>query len=163
MVESHDRFHELLRNFGVAMFVTRTTEGELRGRPMAIADVEPDGTVWLLTDRHSSKVDEIEHDSHVNLTMQSTFKFVSLSGKATPVDNRAKIASLWKEAWKVWFPGGKDDPDLFLIQIHGSSGEYWDNSGLSGVRYLIEAGKAYFKGTRPDLTGDTKMHSKVDM
>ena len=155
------RLRELLDEFGVAMLVTRTTEGDLRGRPMALAEAQPDGTLWFATDRHSGKVDEIKADDHVVVTMQSKTKFVSLSGKAAVVDDRARLARLWKAEWKVWFPGGKDDPNLILLRVTGDAGEYWDNSGTSGIKYLIEAGRAYLTGTRPAVDNDPKVHGKV--
>lgn len=158
---AEEKLRDLLQDFGVAMLVTRTLDGQLRARPMALADVQPDGTVWLLTDRHSGKLDEISRDQHVNVTAQSSTKFLSISGTASPVDDRPKVAQLWKESWKVWFPGGKDDPSLVLIRIQGDTGEYWDNSGTSGIKYLIEAGKAYLTGTRPHVENDPKIHGKV--
>ncbi|MDB5388480.1 MAG: ral stress protein [Planctomycetaceae bacterium] len=157
------KLQELLREFGTAMLVTRTPNGLLRSRPMALADVQPDGTLWLLTDRHSGKLDEIESDHHVNVTAQSSSKFLSLSGTAAPVDDRQKVAELWKESWKVWFPGGKTDPSLVLLRIDGDKGEYWDNSGFGGIKYLIEAGKAYLSGTRPDVSDDPQLHGKVNL
>ena len=157
------KLHDLLEDFGVAMLVTRTPEGQLRGRPMALAQVEGDGTLWFVTGKHSAKVDELALDSHVAVTMQSSAKFVSVSGRATPVEDRAKIAQLWKVEFKVWFPGGQDDPEVLLLRVDGAVGEYWDNSGTSGLKYLIEAGKALLSGTRPDVDGDPKIHAKVGL
>lgn len=163
MSDTDEKLRALLKDFSVAMLVTRSENGELRARPMAVADAEDDGTVWLLTDRHSGKMDEIAFDHHVNVTMQSSMKFVSISGMASAVDDRQKIAELWQESWKVWFPGGKDDPSLVLIKVQGDCGEYWDNGGFGGIKYLIEAGKAYFKGTRPDVANDQRIHGKVNL
>lgn len=73
------------------------------------------------------------------------------------------MAELWKESWKVWFPGGKNDPGLILISVQSSAGEYWDNSGFSGIKYLIQAGKAYLTGTRPDVSNDKEIHAKVTL
>ena len=157
------KLRELLQDFGVGMLVTRTPAGQLRGRPMAIADVEPDGTVWFATDRHSGKVDELAGDEDEAVTMQSGSKFVSLSGTAAPVDDRERVRSLWKAEWKVWFPGGADDPNLVLLRVTAHAGEYWDNSGTSGLTYLIEAGKALVTGTKPDVAGDPKVHAKVGL
>ncbi len=161
--ESDDKLRELLQDFDTAMLVTRGSDGGLRSRPMAIADIEPGGTLWFMTQNDSGKIEEIARASHVNVAMQSSMKYLSISGTATPVDDRMKIAELWKESWKVWFPGGKDDPALVLLKVHGDKGEYWDNSGLSGIKYLIEAGKAYLSGTRPDVEGDPKIHAKVKL
>ena len=159
-----DKLQELLADFDAAMLVTRTTAGVLRSRPMAVAEVEPTGVLWFITERDSGKLDEIAHDNHVNVAMQSSSKFVSLSGRAIVVEDGRKIAELWNEAWRVWFPGGKDDPTLTLLQVHGDSGEYWDNSGTSGIRYLIEAGRAYLSGTKPrQVESDPKVHGKVAM
>lgn len=155
--------HELVDDFDMAMFVTQSPNGQLRSRPMVLADAEADGTLWFLTQRHSPKVDEIAHDSQVNIAMQSSTKYVSLSGRAMPVEDRDKVNSLWNESWKVWFPGGKDDPNLVLVKVVGDIGEYWDSSGSSGLKYLIEAGKAYFSGTRPDVDNDPNIHAKVQL
>ncbi|HEY1064969.1 MAG TPA: pyridoxamine 5'-phosphate oxidase family protein [Pirellulales bacterium] len=158
---AENKLHDLLNDFGVAMLVTRTPEAQLRSRPMAVAQVEDDGTIWLLTERRSPKLDEIAGDGHVNVAMQSSTKFASVSGSARPVDDRRKIDELWNESWKTWFPGGKDDPNLILLRVDGTAGEYWDNSGTSGLKYLIEAGKAYLSGTKPDVANDPKIHGKV--
>ena len=73
------------------------------------------------------------------------------------------VAWLWKLEWQVWFLGGKDDPNLVLLRVDGQAGEYWDNSDTSGVKYLVEAGKALLTGTRPDVDRDPKVHAKVDL
>jgi general stress protein 26 len=163
MTTPETKFRELLEEFGVAMLVTRTPAGELRGRPMALGEIQPDNSLWFATDKHSAKVDELAADSHVVVTMQSATKFVSLSGRAKPVEDRGTAARLWKAEWKVWFPGGKDDPNLVLLRIDGDAGEYWDNSGTSGIKYLLEAGKALLTGKRPDVGDDPKIHGKVDL
>ena len=93
---SDSKLNELLEEFDVAMPATRTAEGELRATPMAIAEVERDGTLWFLSDRRSAKVEELERDAHVAVTMQSKTKFVSLSGTATQVEDWQRDERLWK-------------------------------------------------------------------
>jgi len=160
-IATDDKLRELLSDFDSAMLVTRTINGELRSRPMAVADVQSGGCLWFITERHSGKLEEIARDNQVNVSMQSRMKFVSVSGTAVVVEDRRKVEELWNEAWKVWFPGGKDDPSLILLKVQGENGEYWDNSGASGIKYLIEAGKAYLSGTKPDVASDPTVHGKV--
>lgn len=155
------QLQKLLHDFDVAMLVTRSSNGQLRSRPMALATVEADGELWFVSDRHSAKIDEITANNQVNVAMQGNNKFVSVSGIASVVDDRARIARLWKESWKIWFPGGKDDPAILLLRIRGDAGEYWDNSGIGGMKYLLEAGRAYLTGTRPNVEGDPAVHGKV--
>lgn len=160
---TEDKLKDLLNDFDSAMLVTRTNDGQLRSRPMMLADVDADGSLWFVTGDNSGKMDEIELDDHVNVALQTKRKFVSISGQAKTIVDRRKVDEIWNEAWKVWFPGGKTDPHLQLLKVEGEMGEYWDNSGSSGVKYLIEAGKAYLKGTRPNVEGDPKIHGKVDL
>jgi len=163
MAASNDKLRDLLQDFSVAMLTTRTQTGELRSRPMAVAEVDAHGDIWLLTDRSSEKMEEISRDSHVNVTMQSSRKYVSVSGTAVADHDRDKISLLWKAAWTIWFPNGKEDPNLILIRIQGRTGEYWDMSGTSGITYLIEAGSAYLAGKRPHVADDSKLHGKVKL
>jgi general stress protein 26 len=161
--DTKDKFHELLEEFDTAMLVTRNHKGELRARPMVVADIDADGSIWFMTQNHSGKIDEIAADDEVGVTMQASSQYLSLSGRAEPVDNRAKLDELWNESWKTWFPKGKEDPTLCLLRVRGDRGEYWDNSGGSGVEYLYEATKAYLSGTRPDVDENPDIHGKVNM
>ena len=64
------------------------------------------------------------------------------------------IEELWNETWKIWFPRGKTDPSIVLLKIQPEHGEYWDNSGAVGLKYLINAGKAYLQGERAETDED---------
>lgn len=156
-----EKLIDLLGDFDNAMLITKTDRGELHARPMAVAEVEDDGSVWFVTDRHSGKVADLMLDADVAVTMQGTSKFVALSGRAHAVDDRAKVEELWKPAWKVWFPEGAADASLVLLRIEPHHGEYWDQSGLKGIKYLIKAGKAYLQGERP--ASDPAINASVSM
>lgn len=161
--DSQEKFRQVLGDFDTAMLVTRNHAGELRARPMVVADAGSDGTIWFLTQHESGKIGEVLADDHVAVTMQSDNSYLSLSGQAEPVDDPGKIDELWNEAWKTWFPEGKDDPTLCLLRVRGQRGEYWDNSGTGGLEYLFEATKAYLSGTRPDVDDDPDIHAKVNL
>jgi len=150
-MDKKSKLIDLIRDFDTAMLITNGN-GRIVARPMAIAKVDEDGSIWFITDRDSGKVASLNEDRRVGLTMQGSRQFVSLSGIAEIHDDRVKIAAMWKEIWKVWFPKGKDDPSILLLKVDPSDGEYWDNSGLEGVKYLIEIGRAYFKGERPEIS-----------
>ncbi len=90
-VATQEKMQELLKDFDAAMLVTRTNDGSLRARPMALAEVDDDGVLWFLTERGSAKVHEISAEHQVNVAMQSSSKFISISGRATPVEDRAKL------------------------------------------------------------------------
>ena len=61
----------------------------------------------------------------------------------------------------MWFPQGKSDPNLCFIAVDSEVGEFWDNAGLQGLKYVFESVKAIAKGTSPPA--DAKQHAKVSL
>ncbi len=150
--------HQLLESFDTSMLITHAGE-KLHARPMAVAAVEGERTLWFVTSTSSPKSSEIREDTRVSATFQSQARFVALSGRARLVEDREKIAQLWQPAWKVWFPNGKDDPSIALIRVDVSDAEFWDNAGAKGVRYALEAAKAFFTHDTP--RPDSEQHGRV--
>jgi len=161
--EKREHFISLLRQFDTVMLVTLNSEHEFHGRPMAVAAVDPDGRIWFLTGKGTAKVHEIEMDSHAYLTAQDgDSAFLTLTGRASLIDDSEKVHELWQEGYKVWFPGGKDDPDIEVIAVRPEFGEYWDTTGGLRAKYYWEAAKAYVTGTTPD-PGETGQHGRVKL
>lgn len=159
MTDQIEKLHDLITDFTDAMLVTRTHEGRLHARPMRIAELEDDTGLWFVSSANSGKIHEIEEKPDVNVTLQGGGKYISLSGRVSLDNDRAKIEQLWREPLRAWFPDGKDDPRIVLLRVEVSEGEYWDNSGVQGIKYLFKAGKAYLQGDTPDI--DQSIHSKV--
>jgi len=155
-----DNLYDVVKDFDEAMLVTHSTRG-IHARPMAIARLDDSIMAYLLTDLNSIKVEEIRINPHALLTFQSARKFATVSGELTISDDQALIEALWKEVWKVWFPIGKSDPNIALLKFTPSEGEFWDNAGIQGLKYVYAAAKAYVAGERPKP--DAEQHSKVDM
>jgi len=159
--ETKHHLTELIRDFDTAMLVTRVADGRLRGRPLTVAGAEEDGRVYFSTSTESPKVDELEADAHVAVTFQDDKRYVSLSGTARLTRDRALIERLWSEAWKIWFPKGKIDPTLAILVVTPVAGEYWDQTGLAGLRYLASSVKAYATGKKPPDGADERQNAKV--
>jgi len=156
-----EHFHTLLKKFHTAMLVTRTQAGELRARPMAIAQIDDACRVWFFSGRSSGKIDEIEDETQVKVVCQQDHSInLSISGVARLSRDPAKIDELWNETYKTWFPKGRNDPDLALISVEPEEGEYWDNEGFNRIKYLFETAKAYATGTRPEIN-EGEQHAKV--
>jgi general stress protein 26 len=147
---------ELIKTFRTAMLVTRASDGGLRGRPLSLADAHDDGVVYFATSIESPKVTELESAPDVAVTLQDSKRYVSITGTARITRDRALVERLWSETWKLWFPKGKDDPDLCVVVVTPREAEYWDQSGLKGITYLLEAAKAYAKGTTPESGGSSE-------
>jgi general stress protein 26 len=152
----------ILEGFAAAMLVTHDREGRMHARPMAIAETRRDGEVYFATAIDSGKVAEIGADPRVNVSLQSSSRFASLTGNARVLQDRALFDSLWSESWRVWFPEGRNDPSLCVLAVDVEEAEYWDTSGFRGLKYLFEAARAYVTGTRPrdDPAAD---HGKLEI
>lgn len=165
MTEGEKRAHlrEVMADFDTAMLVTQAADGH-RARPLAIArteDGEPEGVLYFPTSLSSPKVEEIAADPRVCVTMQDKRRFVSVTGRAQIRRDRRLVSALWSDAWKVWFPEGKDDPDLCIVAVTPTAAEYWDSTGAKGLTYLFEAAKALVKGDTPDPDADDAQNAKV--
>lgn len=135
---------ELIEDVEVAMLTTRTPDGRLVTRPLATQKVEFDGDLWFATSVDSGKVDEILQDPQVGVAYANPARnvYVSVSGRASIVDDRARIDALWSPAMKVFFPRGKDDPELRLIRVEAETAEYWDGPGSAVGKALYLAAAA---------------------
>jgi general stress protein 26 len=153
--------YELVKDFKYAMLVTHSAGGGIHARPMEIAELRADADVYLVTNIHSPKIEEIERNPDVTLTFQSSGGFAAVNGRATVVRDQALIDRLWTEAWKLWFPTGKTDPAIAMIRFDAREGEYWDKAGAEGLKYMFEAVKAYVKGETPK--NDEEQHGKVSL
>jgi general stress protein 26 len=127
-----------IKNIQIAMLTTRTSENVLHSRPMRVQQVAFDGNLWFFTKSSSQESAEIKHNPRVNVTFAQIDKqlYVSISGKAALIVDRAKMKSLWSPIYKAWLPEGLDDPELQLIKITVDAAEYWDGSA-SGVATQI--------------------------
>ena len=144
---SIEQLKGLLEGIDFTMFTT-VANGKLHSRPMSTQQFEFDGTLWFFTWSDTAKVAEIEHDRQVNVSYAkpSDQKYVSVSGSATLVHDRAKIKELWSPVHKAWFPKGPDDPRLALLKVEVDKAEYWD-SPSSAVMHLVGFVKALATGT----------------
>ena len=154
--DKRQQLAKLMSEFKTAMLVTRTDDGHMRARPLSIAGSREDGALYFSTAVESPKVQELDADPRVNVVMQDGRRFVSLSGVASVVDDRALIGELWSESWKVWFPKGKDDPSLRIVAVEPVEAAYWDMSGTTGIKYVFEMAKAYVTGKRPPSDNDER-------
>src|SRR6187549_3677109 len=99
--EQTARLRELLKGFSTAMLVTHTGEKTLHARPMAVADVTDDLDLWFVSGEDTGKVQEIAHDTHAHVVCQKDHSaYLSLSGRATLVHDRRRVAELWKESFR---------------------------------------------------------------
>jgi general stress protein 26 len=142
--EGLQKIAELVKGIRIAMFNTLGDDGAISSRPMAVQDVPFYGTLWFLASIKSEKIDEISADRDVTLTFAEPkdSKYIALKGKATYSQDKAKIHELWNGWYKAWFPGGEDDPDIAVLRVDVTEGDYWEANEskiIVGLKYAAAA------------------------
>lgn len=155
--EATKKMWSMMKDIGFAMMTTEDGDN-LRARPMVAAQKEFDGSLWFYTRASSHKVDEVQGDQRVGITYAEPSKqnYVSLSGKARLVRDKAAITEHWQESMRTWFPKGTDDPDIALLRVEITEAEYWDAPNSTMVHaygYL----KAVVTGEPPHPGGNEKL------
>jgi general stress protein 26 len=154
------KLRELVEDIDFCMLTTMDEGGDLHSRPMSSnGDIDPDGDIWFFTNASSLKVSEIAKLPKVNVSFADPDKqrYVSVSGTAQLVRDRAKIDELWRPEFKIWFPEGKDDPEIALLRVTLEKAEYWD-SPSSTIGYALSFVSSLVTGKQPDLGENRKVN-----
>lgn len=149
---------ELIEDIEIAMFTTRRPDGRMVSRPMATQAPADGADLWFVTSIETDKLDEVESDPNVNLAYYDTKsrEYVSVSGRARLVRDRAKIEELYRPDWKAWFPGDDqrsgtpDDPRLVLIAVDAQSVAFLKIDKPKPIVFY-EVVKGMITGDTPDV------------
>lgn len=138
-----ETLRRLVKDVQIAMLTTTAADGSLISRPLQTLDFDGENVLWFATDATSEKAQEIKLHPHIGLGYadRRDNSFVSISGPARLVRDEQKIAALWTPAMSLFFPAGKDDPNLVLIRVEMERAEYWDGPGtiVGKLMYLAAA------------------------
>ncbi len=144
---------ELMNDMSVGMMTTYGDDGP-RSIPMARQEVEPSAELWFITARDTAHVDDIRTNPQVSITFSARDSWVALVGRASGVDDQAKLQELWNTFAEAWLPGGPEDPNATLIKVDVERAEYWDSPG-SKVASLLSFVKAKATGSTLDTDHGT--------
>lgn len=158
MTSELDKLYALIDDIKIAMMTTRRMDGHLESRAMASQRRAAGADLWFVTSQETGKLDDLGHDPHVNLAYftPKSYEWVSVSGLATPVRDRAKIRELYEPDWKAWFGqdgdprhGTPDDPRIVLIGVTVHAAVFLEVTKPKPV-VLFELAKGWLTGSRPE-------------
>jgi general stress protein 26 len=147
-------FIGLLRNFDAATLITHQGNAALHGRPMAIADVDTDGTLWFVSTTDCAEISE-SAESWVTVTLQSPTQFVVATGRIRAVRDQRKMDELSRDRDRLCFDG-RDQSEIALLSFFTEDAEFWDNGGARGINFVYRAPKSALNNAplRPRRTLD---------
>lgn len=130
--EKSKKVIKMLHDHKTTMFITRGKDGGLVSRPMTTQKPEFDGDVWFFVSSDADVLEEVKANPEVNVAYSIKDNFLSLSGKASIVEDDAKKKELWYPELKHWFDGaGPESAKVKLIKVSIDTARYWDMSNGS--------------------------------
>ncbi len=163
------QFYDMVEDIDTAMFTTRRRNGQLVSRPMANQAAADGADLWFVTSRDTGKIEDLEHDPHVNLSYYKdrTREWVSVSGLAKISTDRRKIRELYRPDWKAWFgdeggehDGTAEDPRIILIGVDIETATFMEVNKPQPV-VLFELVKGLITGKAPEI-GETQVVTKAE-
>jgi len=159
-----ERLYEVLKEFDTLLlgtFEQTGAEPSLRARPMHVAHLEPDCTLYFITRDPSEKLDEALSTRRGHVFGQSSKQFVSMHGEVNLSVDRERIRALWKKSYEVWL-NGPEDPHAVMVVFKPRDAELWDIAGAKGLRFLFESARALVTGEKPPRH-DEELHERVSL
>jgi general stress protein 26 len=129
---------ELIKGIEIAMLTTHAADGSLVSRPLQTLEFDGGGELVFFTAADSRKLDELRANPDVNIAYADTGRqvYVSVRGTAHVDRDRATIERLWSPVQKIFFPQGKDDPNLIVLRVRVRDAAYWESAGNFIARAL---------------------------
>lgn len=119
---------ELIKDIEVAMLTTHADDGSLVSRPLQTLKLDTNSELIFFTAADSHKVEELTADGDANLAYANhgERRYVSVRGRTRIDRDRATIDELWSSVQKIFFPEGKDDPNLMVLRVRVRDASYWE-------------------------------------
>ncbi len=160
----HKKFvWNLIKKIKVGMLVTEDQDDNesFRARPMHLIQDNYDGTLYFFTSKKASKVYEVKDgQKEVCITFADSNDqvYVSMSGKASINSDRKMIEHYWNPMANAWFEGGKEDPNIVLLEIKIYKGEHWRTEDNKLVQFF-ELAKSQLTDETPNIGENEKFSS----
>jgi len=136
-----EQLAEKMRDIDFCMVCTRTQGGAFASRPMSNnRDVAYQGDSYFFSFEAARTIGDIEADPQVGLTFTGNKGllgkppiFISISGKAELIRDKASFAEHWVKDLDRWFEQGIDTPGIVLIKVHAERLHYWDGEDEADI------------------------------
>jgi general stress protein 26 len=136
-----------IKDVRFGMFTTLDDENVLTSRPLTMQQIDNEGNMWFFTSDEAPFTIDLQQHPNVNVSFSDPDHnlYLSVTGRAYLLKDRAKARELWNPLIRSWFPDGLDDPHLALVRVKIESAEYWDASA-SKMKQLFHFAKAAMTG-----------------
>ena len=137
--EAIDKLKSLVDSIDIGMVASYPNNQDfVHAVPMSRQEVDDNGDVWFLLSAESETYKNLEKNSKVSVLFSDVknYQFVNINGKATLSRDQARIDKYWNKMYEAWFEKGKDDPNIRILKVDPSEGNYWDNKSNKIVTFM---------------------------
>ena len=153
--EELNDLRDKVKDVKYGMFTTADDMRALTSRPLTLQELDDEGNMWFFVNDEEQFTRELLNNPLVNVSFTDVddHLYVSVSGYAELLRDRAKAEELWNPMVQAWFSHGVDDPHLALLKFTIDTAEYWD-TGSSKMVTLLAMAKAALTGQAPRNIGE---------
>jgi general stress protein 26 len=116
----------------IAIFCT-LFKGVPYTRPMLIAKLDEDFTIWYATSIDSQKIQHLHENKITCTTINDLEKQIQIIGEGEIITDKEVKALIWAPEWIIHWPLKENDPDYVLIKITPQKVNYTENKNVIKV------------------------------
>lgn len=154
------RLWEMIEGIRFGMLAHRGDDGTLHAHPLTTVNRSRDAdrdaeALFFFVPKQGELYRRLQRDPQTVVTYADPSKdcYVSVSGRATWVDELPRKQALWSAATQAWFPNGPEDPNVALLAVQIDDAEYWDVQESTMVQ-LWKMARAVLQGEPPRDLGE---------
>lgn len=151
---------EMIEGIRFGMLAHRGDSGGLHAHPLTTLnrarDADRDAqALFFFIPKDGEIYQRLQRDPQVVVAYADPSKdaYVSVSGRATWIEDLERKKDLWSAATQAWFPQGPQDPNVALLAVQIEDAEYWDVQESKMVQ-LWKMARAVLKGEPPQDMGE---------
>ena len=158
--KEHEVLWDLIKDTRFCMLAHRHADGSLHSHPLTMQNkaLDEGASVYFFVSARTEVGQRLRADGNVNLAFANVKDdtWVSISGRASVLDDAQKKKDLFGTIDKAWFDG-PDDPNLELVEVKIVDAEYW-NIKENKLLQLLKMGTAAATGKRPNMGEHAELH-----
>jgi general stress protein 26 len=158
--KSHETLWDLIKDTRFCMLSHRHADGSLHSHPLTMQNkaLDEHASIYFFVSKKTEVGQRLRQDGNVNLSFANVKDdtWVSISGRATILEDARKKKELFGVIDKAWFDG-PEDPEMELVEVRIDEAEYW-NVKENKLLQLLKMGTAAATGKRPNMGEHAELH-----
>ncbi|UQZ90404.1 hypothetical protein C4J81_14790 [Deltaproteobacteria bacterium Smac51] len=120
--------------------ITTGEDGRPDARAMAVIETEGLKTLWMMTGKQCDKFKQLSREPKcliyaTDFEDDQEYQELRLWGRMELLDDAASKERVWRDYYKCYFPGGKDDPNLCVLKFTADSGMLQTKAGKEKLSF----------------------------